>query len=140
MNRLGPTSILVGPHEFQFVPPDEVHFAFRGEFNVDEVDEYLDFMFQWGDRCNGQLYACYDLSKFTRVGDVVRKRVVNVDRPYPLVGLAVIGATFATRTVAGMILTAGKLVAPQSFTFAVKFMPTVVDARAWFGELRKGTI
>ena len=137
MSTIEPMTVQVGRHEFAFTPPDEACFTFLGDFNETHVDGYLDFMFQCGDRCGEQLYGIYDLRQFTRVTGGARKRVVKVERPYPLVALAAVGASFATRTAAGMILTAGKLVAPHAFKFSIKFVANRDEARAWFDELRK---
>lgn len=140
MSTVAPRVVTVGPHEFRFVPPDQLHFFFRGEFNGAQVDQYLDFVFAHGDQCNGPLYSVYHLNAFTRATESARKRVVNVGRKYPYAALAAVGANFATRVVAGMILTAGRLIAPQHFTFPVGFFPNVDEANAWFDELRRKAV
>ena len=137
MSGTNPEPVRAGSNEFQFIPPDRVHFIFRGVFDDSDADAYLDFVFQHGDQSNRLLYAAYDLSAFTRATEAGRKRVINVGRPYPYAALAVIGASFSTRTVAGMILTAGRLIAPQKFNFPIKFLTTMTDAGAWFDEVRK---
>jgi len=132
-----PSVITSNQHEFQFEPPDQLRFVIRGEFTDADVDPYLDFIFSQANRSGGLVYSVYDLSRFTRATAGARQRVVNVARPYPYAALAVIGAGFSTRTVATMILTAGKLVAPKHFTFPIKFFSSLDDANAWFDEIRK---
>ncbi|MBK9258931.1 MAG: hypothetical protein IPM54_03770 [Polyangiaceae bacterium] len=131
------TELFVGTHEFRFVPPDQIHFVMRGEFKGAHVDPYFDFVFSHGESTGGLLYSVYDLSEFTRATESGRKRVINPGRLYPYAALAVIGASFSTRTVAKMILRAGKLVAPKHFNFPIKFVSTMDDAQAWFDELRR---
>src|SRR4051794_8452779 len=112
--------VKIGDNEFRFLPPDQVRFVIRGVFEATDADTYLDFIFKYGDQCNGRLYSAYDLSAFTRATDAGRKRVINVGRPYPYAAMSMVGANFSTRTVAGMLMTAGKLLAPKHFDFPHK--------------------
>jgi hypothetical protein len=136
MSDLKPESVHVGSHEFHFIPPNQVHFVFRGVFDDVDAGAYLDFIFKYGDQCNGLLYSVYDISAFSRATDAGRKRVINVKRAYPYAAMALVGANFSTRAFAGMVLTAGRLVAPKHFNFPYKFVPTMDEANAWFDELR----
>jgi hypothetical protein len=137
MRRSESEPVIAGPHECRFVPPDQVHFILRGEFTETHAGPYLDFIFSHGEQAGGRLYCVYDLTSFTRITAGGRERVVRVDRPYPFGALAVIGANFSSRTLAGMILSAGRLLAPKHFGFPHKFVVTMADAAAWFDELRK---
>lgn len=130
-------AVRIADHAFWFVPPDQIHFAFRGEFAEGHADTYLDFVFKHADESGRPLYSMYDLSTFTRATEGGRKCVINVKRPYPYAALAVVGAPFSTRAVAEMILTAGRLIAPKHFSFPIKFWATAADAEAWFDELRE---
>lgn len=132
--------VKVGEHEFEFIAPDQLRFVIRGEFSDGDVDPYFDFIHSHANRCGTLIYGAYDLSGFTRVTSGARQRVVKVTRPYPYAALVVIGAGFSTRTLATMILTAGKLVAPNQFTFPIKFVSSVNEANAWFDELRSKRI
>lgn len=135
MNHSPNDVTIVGTHEFRFVPPDEMHFVMRGEFGERDVEPYLKFIF---DRDLSRTHYCvYDLREFTRVTAEGRKQVIHVGRPYPFGALAIIGADFSQRTVAGMILTAGRLVAPKHFTFSHKFVANLSEAQNWFDELRR---
>lgn len=136
MSEIKAATVACGKHEFQFVPPDQVRFVFRGDFEESDADAYFDFIFKHADQCNKRLYSAYDLSAFKRASEGGRKRVINVGRPYPYAALAIVGANFSTRAVAGMILRAGRLVAPKTFNFPYKFVASMDDADAWFDELR----
>lgn len=127
-----------GTHEAWFVEPDELRFVFRGEFTEEHADPYLKFAFGQCDRVGRSLYCVYDLSAFTRAteGGRKRKRVVTPGRPYPYLAMAVVGTGFSTQIAANMILTAGKLVSPKHFEFPIRFFQTVVEAAAWFDQLR----
>lgn len=127
---------IVGTHEFQFVPPDEIRFVLRGVLNDDDTRSYLDFLFAQGDKAGRKLYSAYDLSAWERVSEESRKLVINVERPYPYAALAIVGASFSTRALASMILRAGGLVAPKKFGFPWKFVASMAEAHAWFEELR----
>lgn len=136
MSKLQLESVHVGSHEFQFTAPDQLHFLLRGEFDERHVAPYLDFIFSRGAAYGGQFYAAYDLTKFTRITAGARQGVINVERPYPFAALAVIGASFSSRAIANMILTAGKILSPKHFIFPIHFVSTKSHADAWFDELR----
>lgn len=125
-----------GTHEAWFVAPDEVHFIFRGEFTEEQADPYLNFAYAQADRVGKSLYAGYDLSAFSRTTDGARKRVIKTIRPYPYAAMAVVGTSFSTRIATNMILTAGRLVSPKHFEFPIKFLRTMVEANAWFDQIR----
>lgn len=125
-----------GSHEAWFVAPDEVQFIFRGEFTEEQADPYLNFVYAQAERVGKPLYACYDLSAFSRTTDGARKRVIKTIRPYPYAAMAVLGTSFSTQIAANMILTAGRLVSPKHFEFPIKFLRTMVEAHAWFDQLR----
>lgn len=132
------TEMFVGQHEFKFIEPDQVHFVLRGVFEEAHAEPYLDFIFSHGERCGGLLCSVYDLTNFTRIDARARTRIVtDVKRAYPYRALAVIGASFSMRTVVGMILTAGRRLAPNYFTFQHKFVSTIGEANTWFDELRR---
>lgn len=128
--------ITFGTHEASFVEPDQLFFVFRGVFDGENADPYLNFVFTQGDRVGRPLYAAYDLSAFSHATSAGRARVIKTSRAYPYAALAVFGTRFATQIVANMIITAGKLVSPKHFEFPVKFFSTVTEANAWFDELR----
>lgn len=126
----------VGMHEFRFVAPDRLIFAMRGEFTEADCGAYIDFVFLKDPARASILYSFYDLTKMTRVDERARKRVIRVNEKYPYGGIALTTANFSTRALVGMILRAGKLVAPDQLSFPYKFVNSMDEANAWFDELR----
>ncbi len=131
-----PETLAVGPHEFRFNPPDRIHFVMGKVFDDAHARVYLDFIFTHASRPGTRLYASYELSKLERVTSAARRRIIHIDRPYPLGGLAIVGASFTVRTLASMILSAGRLLAPGFFDFPHRFVATLEQANAWFDTLR----
>jgi len=129
--------VIVGTHEFQFVAPDQLRFFLRDEFSDSDCIAYVDFVFQDDPNRAPVLYSIYDLTKMTRVAEAARKRVINVNRPYPYGGMAVMTSNFTTRALVGMVMRAGKLIAPERLSFPYKFVDSIDEANAWFDELRK---
>ena len=136
MSRLETESINVGAHEFRFIPPDQLHFVMRGVFRNADAIAYLNFIRAHALDGKCLPYATFDLREMTRMDDAARKLVINVGQPYALGGVAVVGAGFSIRTLADMLIRAGKIIAPQYFTFPHKFVGTTDEAYAWFDELR----
>jgi hypothetical protein len=127
--------VIIGPHEFRFVPPNQVQFYMRGTLDGPEVAAHLQFAYKYADRCGGLVDCIVDISKFERVTESGRNLLTRVERPYPYHGCALLGATFATRTIAMMIVSAGRVLAPKSFTHPIKFVDTWEEAEAWLEEL-----
>ena len=137
MNEIEHLIHVSGKHEFCFVPPDQVRFVMCGVFEDADAVAYLDFIQVHAHEGSGLLYGVYDLTHMTRMDEGARKRVVNVGQSYSFGGIAVIGASFSMRTLASMLLRAGKLLAPKYFNFPHKFVASMDDANAWFDELRR---
>lgn len=136
MNDTQKESVNVGAHEFQFIAPDQLRFAFCGALVENEVEVYLDFIYKHASLANRNLYVAYDLSQWTRIDEGARRRVTAVEQPYPFDAMAITGANFSTRALASMLLRAGKVIRPSYFAFSYKFVATMDDANAWFEELR----
>jgi len=136
MAAIKPETLHVGLHEFWFVPPDRIHFVMRDVFDVSQAVGYLDFIHSRASLCGGMLYASYDLSQLGRLTAEARLAVIKVDRPYPLAGLGIIGASFTIRSLTGMLMSAGRLLAPKAFGFPCRCFETLDEADAWFEELR----
>ncbi|HMY18701.1 MAG TPA: hypothetical protein PKA58_20380 [Polyangium sp.] len=137
MSELQPESVVSGPQEYRFIPPDLIQLHLRGSFDGPEVEAHLDFVHRHAARCGGWVYALADLTQLERITESGRRRLTRVETPYPYKACALLGASFATRTIANMIVSAGKALAPQSFHFPVKFVNTYEQANAWFDELHR---
>ncbi len=129
--------IIEGTHEFEFVAPDLLRFRLRGAMTDDETIKYLDFVFAHTPDENRSLYVVYDLSEMVRLDERSRKRVTEVDRPYPFDGLVVIGASYSMRMLAEMLIRAIKLIKPEYWNFPHKFVGTMAEAEAWIDEIRQ---
>ncbi|MBK9265437.1 MAG: hypothetical protein IPM54_37330 [Polyangiaceae bacterium] len=128
--------LIVGPHEFRFVPPNQVRFYLRDTFDGPEVEAHLQFGYKYAELCGGLVECIVDMSQFKRVTESGRQRLTRVERPYPYHGCALLGGSFPTRTIANMIIAAGRVLTPKSFSFPIKFVDTWEDAEAWFQELQ----
>jgi hypothetical protein len=128
---------IVGSHRFEFIPPNRCFFAIVGTMDEEHAASYLAFLYKHADAFGGPLEGVYDISRMNRMTIGARSRIVNVSRQFPLTAIALVGANFSIRTLVGMIITAGRLVAPKHFTFAHKFVATADEADAWLDEVRK---
>lgn len=129
-------TIMVGRHEFRFIPPDRIRIAFCGDFDLPHAEPYLDFVYGCSEKCGGLLYAAYDLSDIGQITPSLRQRLVQVDRPYPCAAVAVFGATISTRAVVTMVLAAARILKPNHVAFPHKFVDSFDEANAWFDELK----
>jgi hypothetical protein len=128
---------IVGPHRYEFIPPNRCVFTFVGAMDEEHAATYLAFLYKHADAVGGQLEGVYDISRMNRMTFGARSRIVSVSRPFPLTAIAIVGTNFSIRTLADMIIKAGKIVAPKHFTFAHKFVATFDEANAWLDEVRK---
>lgn len=129
--------VIISTHEYRFVPPNEIRFHLRGTFDGPDVEAHFQFAFKYADRCGGWVNCVVDMTKFTRVTESARHLLTRPPRPYPYHGCALLGASFATRTIANMVISAGRVLTPKSFTYPIKFVNTWDEAHAWFEELEK---
>lgn len=136
MSNIEARLIHVGAHEFEFVPPDKLRFTLRGALADDDAATYLDFIYAHAAKGMGRLYVSYDLAEMTRIDGQARQRVAKVLRPYPFAGIAIVGASFSTRMLVGMIIRAAKIIKPEFVDFPHKFMGSMAEADTWFDELR----
>jgi hypothetical protein len=138
MSELEAVFQIVGAHEFRFVPPRRVSFVMRGIFEEDHANKYTEFLATQAGRCDEALECLFDVSALKGISDRARARVVKRERPLPYCSVAIVGASFSIRTVANMMISAGKIIAPQKFSFKTKFVDSVEEANMWFDELRSG--
>lgn len=129
--------VLVGNHEFRFVPPNQIRFYIRGVFDGPEVEAHFQWGYKYADLLGSYVDCIVDMTKFERVTDSGRQRLTRVQRPYPYHGCALLGATFATKAIANMVISAGKLLAPKSFAYPIKFVDTWEEAESWLAELKE---
>lgn len=126
-----PSIVMSNQHEFRFSPPRRFVFTLVGALTEEDTVAYLNFMFDHADRHNVRCSALYDLSRFERLTDGARTRLMRVDRAFPLTHLAVVGTSFTIRVVCAMLIRAGKLVAPEKWGFHTEFFATKAEAQAW---------
>ena len=131
--------VLVGPHEFRFIPPYRVSFVMRDVFNEEHAHTYREFLAKHSDRCGRPLEGLLDLSALKGITPAARQRIVTSDRNQAYSCIAIVGANFSIRTMSDMMVNAGKIVTPSRFTFETKFFRTVEEAHAWFDSLQKVT-
>lgn len=126
----------IGPHEFKFVAPDEVHVTVHGNFEPDHFDAHLDYLTRITARCGGSVYCLVDAKHAGRMTEGLRRRMTSSPKGYPYRACAIVGAGFTMKTVFNMILTAGRALAPNATQFPVRFLADVESAQAWFQSLR----
>lgn len=129
---------LFGANECKFIPPDQVHFTFRGRVQEADAVVHNELLYTYADAAKRDVYVMYNLAQFEGDTYAARKRVNEIDRPHPYAGVAIIGANFAMRTLVGMIIRSGRLLSPERFKLPIRFVATMDEAQAWFDELRKG--
>lgn len=137
MSDLKVESARVGAHEFRFIPPDQMHFYMRGDLDDAHCIAFVDFTARHTPEGGGLMYAFCDLTQLGRVADGARRRVVNVQRPYQYGGMAVMVSTFSARVLVGMIMRAGKIIAPERLSYPYKFVSSLDEANTWFDDLRR---
>lgn len=130
---------LIGPHEFKFVLPDEVHITVHGDFEPDHFDAHLVYLQKIARLCGGGVYCVVDARNVGRMTEALRKRMVAASNGYPYLACAVIGAVGTTRVVFDMVAKAGRVLAPKAFQFPIRFFPDVESAQQWFQSLRKSS-
>jgi len=126
--------MVVGVHEFRFVPPRRAIFVMRQVLEEEHVIAYMEFIDAHVSRNNGPLDALFDVSALTGVTPSARAKLVTGKRDLPYARVAIVGASFSIRTIVNMLLRAGKIVSPKKFSFAFKFVDSVDEANTWFDE------
>lgn len=131
--------LVVGPHQFRFTPPNRVSFIFRDTFDEDHAAAYIHFVHAQADRCGGVLEGIVDVRGLSRVTAGARSRVTKAHKAYPYRHIALVGASFSMRTVIDMVIKAGRVIAPSTFTFSYAFVSTLAEGEAWLEAMRGKT-
>jgi hypothetical protein len=127
---------LIGRHEHRFLPPNRVYMALHGLIDSHEIEAQNGFLRKCAEDCGQRLRAICDLADFEGMTVGARRYVVRMDRNYPYIGMAFVGGSFMTRTVASTVLRAGQLLAPQHFNFPVFFGKTLEECETWLDGLQ----
>jgi len=77
MSELQPESVVSGPQEYRFIPPDLIQLHLRGSFDGPEVEAHLDFVHRHAARCGGWVYALADLTQLERITESGRRRLTR---------------------------------------------------------------
>lgn len=126
----------IGPHEFKFVAPDEVHITVHGNFDPDHFDAHLGYLGRITAQCGGSVYCLVEAKNAGRMTEALRRRMTSAPEGYPYRACAVVGAGFSMRTLFNMILTATRALAPNAVKFPVRFFTDNQSAQQWFQSLR----
>jgi len=126
----------IGPHEFKFVVPDEVHVTVHGDFAPDHFDAHLIYLRRMAARCGGSVYCLVDAKDAGRMTEALRRRMTSAQEGYPYRACGIVGAGFTLKTLFNMIVTAGRALAPNAVQFPVRFFSDIESARNWFQTLR----
>jgi hypothetical protein len=126
----------IGAHELRTIPPDIVHCILREILVEAEARELNARVATYATDVGGGLFAIYDLSLFSRISAGVRNILIEGTAPSPYAGIALIGASFTTRTFVDMLARAAKVVARNPMAFPHKFVKSPEEAFLWFDQLR----
>ena len=72
--------IIVGKHEFRFVPPCQVSFVLRGTFEEEHAKVYTEFLTAHADRCAEPLDGLFDMSALTTIAPGARESSAPMSR------------------------------------------------------------
>lgn len=122
-------------HHVSFEPPDVLRVVVRGDVAVSDVRDIVIAM----DRTAAGLRSPLALVDVTEMGDVppgVRAFAARNPPRLPMHGVAIHGASFQTRVLTKLILSAIKLLSP-SLVHPFVFVRTEAEARAWLEARRR---
>lgn len=129
-------SKMIGRHELRFMHPDMCHCALRGVLDEKETEILISTIHGYRDVAGQPLFAIYDLSEFGRLTVGVRNVALHGDYAESYAAVAIVGASFTTRTFVDMFTRAARLVSKSSFSIEYRFSDSTEAALAWFEELR----
>ena len=127
--------VLVGPHELRFRPPDRLYMTMRGIIDASHIEAQNMHLRAYAKRYGRPLRAICDMAQVQEIPAEARKVAVQMNHEYPYAGLAIVGASFAIRTIASTLVRAGQILAPHHFKFPIFFAKTPAEAEAWLAEL-----
>lgn len=126
--------IQVGAHTLTFEEPDLMFMRVRGEINEQDARLMLAEQKKFS---AGKPYVLglSDISEFAGISPQARKFIAKESATFPFRGGALIGASFQTRIMANLILTAIGLFLRKDNP--MHFFETEKEARTWLEERRR---
>lgn len=137
MRATEPESKTFGANEVFFLAPDVISCSLRGIMTETDATELTKFVTASVEYVGGPVFAIYDLSEFERLSVGVRNATLHGDWGSAYRAMALLNASFATRTFIDMVARAGKIISKQPLGFQHRFAKTPNEALAWFDELRQ---
>ncbi|WAS99308.1 STAS/SEC14 domain-containing protein [Nannocystis punicea] len=108
--------------------PDLVHLRVRGPFDLPVARAVHELIAQIMDE-NGRCYLLADMSQLDGIPNDARRYVGEWHKTHTITGVAVYGASFATRALATLMFHAVRIVGRQQME--MEFVRDEADARRW---------
>jgi hypothetical protein len=130
-----PQTFELSGHELRYSPPDLLDLSIRGPFTPADSARFLEVVFDTGSQ-KGPFFLRCDVRGMTEVPSQSRALLSRIERPYPYLGIAFVGASFPMRVIIDTILRAGNLLVPTYFGFPFAFHADWDAAGAWIARVR----
>ncbi|MDI1481837.1 STAS/SEC14 domain-containing protein [Polyangium sp. y55x31] len=109
--------------------------SLRGEYDL-QVERYMQFLRGDLEKRHGYRLILIHVGQAGTITTEARREMVTWNRGRKAPGaVAILGASFTARTLANMVLTAGRLLTKRHVDFG--FFESEGEARAWLAERRK---
>lgn len=132
---LAEKTVFIGRHEHRFQSPNRIYIFMRGSIDAHEIEAQNKFIRECSQETGRLIRNICNLDEFEGMTPDARRHIVKMNHEYPYVGMAFVGGSFMSRTVAATVLRAAKHLAPHHFKFPIFFGKTLAECESWMDQL-----